>query len=78
MRTARSYPWRWLFCTITSSFMPVASGRRSIFSGSVPATHAAATWQRAAAQPLTMRPHSHSISSAMRAPTASASSSRWT
>ena len=58
--------------------MPVVSGNRAIFSGSVPATQAAVTWHSAAAQPLVTSPHSHCINSPMRVPTASISSSRWT
>ena len=35
--------------------MPVVSGNRAIFSGSVPATQAAVTWHNAAAQPLVIK-----------------------
>ena len=36
---------------MTSFFMPAVSGRRATLPGSVPATQAAVTWVRAAAQP---------------------------
>ncbi len=63
---------------MTSSLMPLVSGRRRIRSGSVPATQAAVASDSAEAQPAVTRADWQCNSSAIRLPTASCNSSRLT
>ena len=58
--------------------MPSVNGSRSILTGSLPATQAAVPSATAAALPQVTMPHSAPVSSAMRRPAASISSSRLT
>src|SRR5215472_10989108 len=63
---------------MTRLTMPSVNGRRSILTGSLPATQAAVPSATAAALPQVTRPHSAPVNSAMRRPAASISSSRLT
>src|SRR5215472_9226022 len=63
---------------MTRLTMPSVNGRRSILTGSFPATQAAVPSATAAALPQVTSPHSAPVSSAMRRPAASISSSRLT
>src|SRR5215469_9591900 len=63
---------------MTRLTIPSVNGSRSILTGSLPATHAAVPSATAAALPQVTRPHSAPVSSAIRRPAASISSSRLT
>src|SRR6476646_743210 len=63
---------------MTRLTMPSVKGRRSILTGSLPATQAAVPSATAAALPQVTMPHSAPVSSARRLPAASISSSRLT
>src|SRR5260370_18989212 len=63
---------------ITRLTQPSVKGRRSIRTGSLPATQPGVARATAAALPQVTRPHSAPVSSAMRRPAASISSSRLT
>src|SRR5215472_5822936 len=77
-QVAADHANRRVFGMMTRLIMPSVNGRRSILTGSLPATQAAVPSATAAALPQVTMPHSAPVSSASRLPAASISSSRLT